>query len=291
MSRDLSGVEYMSFCVNCGSKIKEGASFCTKCGFPVLIINNDNQSQRECVYEGDLHKCPSCGELLNSFVTICPTCGYELRNSKTTNYILDFSNKLESAESFEEKDSLIRHFVMPNTKEDIYEFIILAATNIEAGGENIDAWLVKLEQAYHKAKIILGSSDEFSIIENIYRKAVVDYKIERRKNKASSVGVFLMNHWKGALLLVLGLLSLSLVFMGSVFEIGPIWTWYSTKTTGHLWWKNTTAIPHSWHVLTVIGIFLSIFTILLAIILSAVQSSRKNNHQTPTPPLNENEGN
>ena len=29
----MSGVEYMSFCVNCGSKIKEGASFAPSVDF------------------------------------------------------------------------------------------------------------------------------------------------------------------------------------------------------------------------------------------------------------------
>ena len=42
-----------------------------------------------------LVKCPNCGETLNSFVSQCPTCNFELRNTNATNSVRELSFKLE----------------------------------------------------------------------------------------------------------------------------------------------------------------------------------------------------
>lgn len=66
----------MAFCINCGQELAEGAKFCANCG--KAVTGESTISQRKTVYEGNLHKCPNCGEVLNSFVTNCPTCGHEI---------------------------------------------------------------------------------------------------------------------------------------------------------------------------------------------------------------------
>ncbi|MBE5713552.1 MAG: hypothetical protein EGR22_05085 [Ruminococcaceae bacterium] len=38
--------------------------------------------------------CSNCGEVLNSFVEKCSSCGYELRNSKSLESINEFALKL-----------------------------------------------------------------------------------------------------------------------------------------------------------------------------------------------------
>ena len=57
----------MAFCINCGQELAEGAKFCANCG--KAVTGENTTSQRKTVYEGNLHKCPNCGEVLNSFVT------------------------------------------------------------------------------------------------------------------------------------------------------------------------------------------------------------------------------
>ena len=167
----------MSFCEKCGLKLNDTARFCPRCGSKTRLMYEQEFSERKQTYDGEIRKCPNCGEILKSFTPNCPTCGYELRNSKTTNYILDFSRKLEAASTSKQKDDLIRHFVMPNTKEDIYEFMILAAANLEAGGDNTDAWLIKLEQAKQKAKYMFGDSTDIKYINEIYYNATNNYSI------------------------------------------------------------------------------------------------------------------
>ena len=160
----------MAFCIKCGQELSEGAKFCAGCGTEISAEVKNENKQRETIYDGKLHKCPNCGEFLNAFVTVCPVCGYELRGSQTTSCVHELSLKLEKTESIDKKIELISDFYIPNTKEDIYEFFILAYSNITAGSYGIDAWNLKLEQAYLKAKLAFGKSEEFNYINELYDK-------------------------------------------------------------------------------------------------------------------------
>lgn len=158
----------MTFCVNCGQELVEGARFCAYCG---EVVNNDSTTRRETVYDGEIHKCPNCGELLNSFVTNCPTCGYELRSVKTNSPVNELAKKIEETSSMDEKIELITNFYVHNTREDICDFFILAVSNLEdTNYDTDDAWRAKLEQTYHKARISFGKTPEFEYIEKLYNK-------------------------------------------------------------------------------------------------------------------------
>ena len=122
------------FCVNCGEKLKDGAKFCYGCGSPVSVIKQEIHEQehkveepkgeattaeklddsentstrtrvedeelteRKVVYEGKIHKCPNCGEVLGSFQATCPTCGHEVRDAKNSYSVREFAAKLEEIE-------------------------------------------------------------------------------------------------------------------------------------------------------------------------------------------------
>lgn len=207
----------MAFCTNCGMELEEGAKFCAQCG---KATNEKNQpiGQRINVYDGEIHKCPNCGETLKSFIAQCPLCGFELRGTVTEDSVREFALKLEDIErkrdkkkhSFnplkplsnsiglnstdEQKVSLIRSFLIPNTKEAILEFMILASSNIDfklygMGDKGVltasqreisDAWLAKFEQAYEKAKLVLTGED-FNNINNIYVKTLQKLRKEKLK--------------------------------------------------------------------------------------------------------------
>ena len=195
----------MAYCSNCGNKLEEGAKFCSNCG---TAVESGNNNQRKTSYDGEIHKCPSCGEVLPSFSAVCPACGYELRGTKANNSVQTLVSKLQQIENegsskgsnkfgrtlgiFDNNDerklSLIKSFPIPNTKEDIYEFAVLAATNIDVnshdnyGKKLSDAWLAKLEQAYQKAKIVLDGDSRLKEIQKLYdnkRKSIEESKDER----------------------------------------------------------------------------------------------------------------
>ena len=137
----------MAYCMNCGKELPEGAKFCAECGTSLGSVQSPTDEKREPVYEGKLFKCPNCGEVLNSFTAKCPTCGHELRGTQATSAVREFAAKIEAIESErksrsrglfikkitqvdEKKISLIRNFSIPNTREDLYEFLILSKSNI-----------------------------------------------------------------------------------------------------------------------------------------------------------------
>jgi len=168
----------MAFCINCGHELADGAKFCAGCGKAVTASKNSIKEQRKTIYDGELHKCPNCGECLNSFVIACPTCGYELRGVKVTSAVNELAQKLEKTESSEQKIDLICNFYIPNTKEDIYEFFILATSNVSTDAYGREAWSIKLEQAYQKAKLSFGNAPEFQYLTQLYTKTKKQQKIQ-----------------------------------------------------------------------------------------------------------------
>lgn len=196
----------MAFCINCGQELVDGAKFCANCGTEVGASQNGAKEQRKTVYDGELHKCPNCGERLDSFVTACPTCEYELRGAKVTSVVNELAQKLEQTESVEQKIDLIRNFYIPNTKEDIYEFFILATSNMSAGDYDVEAWYAKLEQAYQKAKLSFGNAPEFQYLNKLYGKAKKQQRAKlftRNIKKSKFIQCLLLGTF-GAVLMIIG---------------------------------------------------------------------------------------
>lgn len=253
-------VPEMKFCFSCGTKLDLGARFCKGCGMALVQTTaNDSATQemsqdeppadepireRRMVYEGEIHKCPNCGEILKSFVVNCPTCGHEFRGAKNSTSVRAFAAKLEEIEStrstneFElnskqaddkgkedkvsksdlKKISVIRSFVIPNTKEDLLEFLVMASSNInmqryisgsisKSESAVSDAWEAKFKQAYEKAKFSFGHTMEFKKIQSLYEKISGEIKQSKKKDIFSNIGI-----------VFLSLLSLSL-FAGVAFIV------------------------------------------------------------------------
>lgn len=215
----------MGFCTNCGQTLPDDAKFCLNCG---KAVSHDNQpEQRETVYEGNVHKCPNCGEVISAFQTKCPACGHEFRDASATNAIKEFEKELERIENsgkvnnggllgtFEKAFSSraskgidqqladkISNFAVPNNKEDIFEFMILAASNIDpmaydnsTSGYSYkvrnaklmvsNAWDSKYNQVHQKAKMLFPDEPRLIEIETLYsskQKQVKKAKFKVKKN-------------------------------------------------------------------------------------------------------------
>lgn len=188
------------FCTKCGTELPENAKFCARCGAPVDGTPNEiprSSPQKE-------SKCPNCGEALPPFAAVCPSCGHELREVSACASVRSLSDSIDELErrkiSALEDDvdsskakriakacdariaSLIRTYPIPNTREDILEFAILASSNIDPaslkkGWSGRDerkvalAWTAKLRQAYQKAKNMSGSDAAFQSIQELYQES------------------------------------------------------------------------------------------------------------------------
>lgn len=208
----------MPFCSKCGQDLARGAKFCYNCGESVDFNGRDNSteatdSNSRIVFDGKVHKCIRCGEVLDSFVANCPACGYELRGVSNSSTVKEFVAKLEQIEAGreqkkrglfgksltktdEQKISLIRSFAIPNTKEDLYEFFILSASNIDVDaydddGQEFknrvrkavsDAWKAKLEQTYRKAKVLFKNDPKLFEIEITYKETLKSIKKARYRS-------------------------------------------------------------------------------------------------------------
>ena len=180
----------MSFCSNCGQSIANGAKFCSNCGTPVDASSANTQSQRKTVYDGVMHKCPHCGEMLNSFTSICPACGYELRGTAATTSVEKLYKNIQAAKSDSEVVRLVKMFPIPNSREDILEFMVLASSNFNEdhymahmGEDSIsDAWLSKIEQCHKKARLTLSDEDMLEVDE-IYES--IKARVAEAKKKAN----------------------------------------------------------------------------------------------------------
>ncbi len=236
------------FCQYCGTKLDLGARFCKSCGKPIEqsgrsaagyvppqteeTFSHKQHTERKTVYEGQLHKCPNCGELLDAFRSHCPSCGYEIRDAHSSSSVRELAQKLEQIEAermapIEEKKSLMKmvfgkdfkeeneveeaqerfdehkrqqkanliiNFSVPNTREDVLEFMILASSNIDVkkgiDDEVTKAWLSKLDQVYEKAKLMMGNKPSFAQIKNIYDRKKA--QIKNRKFKGLAIACFVV---------------------------------------------------------------------------------------------------
>lgn len=228
----------MAFCVNCGKQLTEEARFCDFCGVKVggnapsqsssaSQIQPNTQRQQE--YVGKVFKCPNCGEVISQSVVRCPSCGYEISGKDASESVKRFAQQLmelESQRGQEKVDvgativnaffnpyanfrgskvdaqivALIKSFPIPNTIEEISEFMYLAAGNIDvnlskntffnnstngrmqSGGQReiSDAWVAKMQQVYAKAERAFSNDIAFQQMRDIYLAKMKELKIKAR---------------------------------------------------------------------------------------------------------------
>ncbi len=164
---------------------------------------------------GDVRKCPACGAIVSSFKAVCPDCGHEFSGIEANSSVERLSKLLNEAEdkrlndrdkeggvfgsfgsslgfgSFAEmtgngsnvkrKEQIIEAFPIPNTKEDLLEFISFIAPKAKKLGmfsmsvtpeeKTLNRiWRKKLEEVFVKASISLGSDKQVQDIINKYSK-------------------------------------------------------------------------------------------------------------------------
>ncbi len=202
----------MKFCPNCGSKLNPQNRFCTECGSRIDQVDSssfrNNGSSDEGAYES-APSCPYCGAPLNSFSGICTGCGREIYRKSYATACQKLCEKLEQIESGRPKETVlsfiagyidkatdnvrlkptdqkkieaINGFVVPNSKADILEFLMLAESRIEALSHRCDdeylalaseymkqAWQSKHDQVLDKAELLLSADPDFIKIRNAYQ--------------------------------------------------------------------------------------------------------------------------
>lgn len=185
----------MAYCINCGKELPDEAKFCSEYGTAVNDASSSTSTQRKTVYDGEIHKCPNCGELLSAFTATCPACGFEIRGVSASHSVVEFAKELKSVELKEHRIYLIRSFPVPITKEDIMEFMILALSNMDVGADGtiMESWLAKIEQCYQKGKLLFQHDVDFAKIQNAYDQAHEKVGNIHQAKKKENIGHILLH--------------------------------------------------------------------------------------------------
>ena len=148
--------------------------------------------------EGIIRKCPSCGAPVESFNSVCKDCGHEFRNINSSNAVQDFYNKYSQIESLvfkeieqgkldeiypdiqicERQARLVSVFPIPNTREDILEFLTIAVPEVNKKVYWMElhkkqlrkAWRAKCEQIVMKGRLSLKADSEALSLINLKAK-------------------------------------------------------------------------------------------------------------------------
>jgi hypothetical protein len=175
----------MAFCANCGTQLQDGVKFCASCGTPAGGAAPAVHAPPPAAEKvGNIRKCPACGVEVPGMTAVCPACGHEFSNVKVSQAVQDFFHKIQSETVEARKLEMIASFPIPNSREDILEFAIMASSQIQPinGAMNIGvgylrmitlgkwkgpnvykfnrAWKTKIKQVYTKGKIALASDKQ-----------------------------------------------------------------------------------------------------------------------------------
>lgn len=173
---------------------------------------------------GDVRKCPACGAIVPSMAAKCPECGYEFTNVEANSSTRLLMQKIDEIQAqyaeltanVDNKDEstirtrgyqvkrqlndrtaqLIQNFPIPNTREDLIEFLTLCIGNSKAdsimpdGNDPVTpAWRKKLQQVIAKVKVALPNDQQAQeLIEEYEGKR----ENSKKKGKKIAIGIVVL---------------------------------------------------------------------------------------------------
>lgn len=173
---------------------------------------------------GDVRKCPACGAIVPSMAAKCPECGYEFTNVEANSSTRLLMQKIDEIQAqyaeltanVDNKDEstirtrgyqvkrqlndrtaqLIQNFPIPNTREDLIEFLTFCIGNSKADSIMLDgndpvtpAWRKKLQQVIAKVKVALPNDQQAQeLIEEYEGKR----ENSKKKGKKIAIGIVVL---------------------------------------------------------------------------------------------------
>ena len=186
---------------------------------------------------GDLRKCPACGEIVNSGIAVCESCGYAFTEShsiasreKLYDTLIKIEEKFDTTgtggapdifkmkKKATLKGSTIANFPIPNTKADLLDFltylVVLAKPHSPKSyyhiiGQDIEdlgyAYWQLYSSCINKARISFAKDPNFTDFYNKYEESLE----ESKKFRLSRTGKFIVIYLAvmAALFLLLAIMS------------------------------------------------------------------------------------
>ena len=161
----------MAFCTNCGHQLADGAKFCFECGAEAKVDSSIRVERSV--------------------------------NSKQLGTVQKFAAALARLE-IEDQIVEVKEFIVPDNKEDLVAFFVLAASSINCERYNevdgslspeerdlSDAWVFKFNQAYDKSLVTLIGSPEFNNICALYQKKTNEIVAAKNRNRQRTMRMFI----------------------------------------------------------------------------------------------------
>ncbi len=223
------------YCTNCGKQLTVGAKFCDGCGTKTeSSVDLEKNNKKKTTVEGGVYKCPSCGEVISHDTLTCPSCNHEIRGRTVSSSIQDFFEKINLEMDEKNKIELVKTFPIPNNREDIIEFMLLASANFDARyyatNKNADslaaAWLSKIDHCYQKGKLMFTNQADLIAIESIYNDVHSKTKSVEKANRKMTISGIILTVLSlvlivafGESILVLGYVFVTMLVIGIVLIV------------------------------------------------------------------------
>ena len=127
-------------------------------------------------------RCPNCGAVLSDVGMKCPECGYVFETLSANLSSRKLFEELRSAKNNEQKIQLIKSFPIPNSKEDLLEFLLMSRPYLNnSKGPLASAYLIKYAECIGRCKQFFPNDPDFS--EHIVSYEKVLKNNDSKKNK------------------------------------------------------------------------------------------------------------
>ncbi len=210
----------MAYCTKCGAYIPIGESECPSCGFDPKAQEQDRASSTR--YRVIYQKSSD-----SAFAAAPPQRA--ARDSRDDLSVKDFMDRLDSlygkggfsadlsmmtsmmlgtsSSRFQRIISLIQSYPIPDDRNELYDFLYLANSNInpsimiEPGYKNTpqraitEAWINRAEQMLWKAEALYGSDAELLRIRAAYERKIHDIKYETEKRDRTKKRIWCTVAW------------------------------------------------------------------------------------------------
>lgn len=170
---------------------------------------------------GNVKKCPACGASVKAMELVCSACGHEYTKLKGNSTVLELVGRidqielekieatrfLDSVRKFEKeqefgarKKQVIMNYPVPNSKEDIIEFLTYSISKVTSLSELDNPWAAKADEILMKARLLFKNDIEMlSVLEK--------YETDLKKRKNGSI-IFLIIIF----VLIISIVALVLIF-------------------------------------------------------------------------------
>lgn len=162
---------------------------------------------------GSVRKCPACGAIVGAFKGMCQQCGFEFTEIDANLSYRKLYEALTKESNIKKKQEIIETFPLPNTKEDLLEFLTALKPRIlDASSKFANAYYKKYAECIEKAKVAYANDKQLLPFINDF--SILEKTILRNKY----INIF-KKHWEIIICLIFLIIFWIIIFL----IIGLIW--------------------------------------------------------------------